>query len=221
MYQNNRKWLFLGVYKPPNQNDIEFLNRIGENLDYYFQKNDNVTIIGDFNITNENTHLQSMMQAYNLNNLIKETTCFQPNNHSQIDLILTNQKSMYKFSNTFVTSLSDHHKLISTVSKSGSFKGTPRIKIYRSYKSFNIDNFKSILNQKLNNLSSTTYDDFEETFLSLLNKHATLEKKILRHNNGPFMTKELRNEIMKRSKLKNKHNKRNYENLSLYKKQRN
>ena len=77
------------------------------------------------------------------------------------------------------------------------------------------------MNQKLNKLSSTTYDDFEETFLSLLNKHATLEKKILRHNNGPFMTKELRNEIMKRSKLKNKHNKRNYENLPLYKKQRN
>ena len=24
VYQNNRKWLFLGVYKPPNQNDIEF-----------------------------------------------------------------------------------------------------------------------------------------------------------------------------------------------------
>ena len=86
MYQNNRKWLFLGVYKPPNQNDIEFLNRIGANLHYYFQKNDNVTIIGDFNITNENTHLQSMMQAYNLNNLIKEPTYFQSNNPSQIIL---------------------------------------------------------------------------------------------------------------------------------------
>ena len=36
------------------------------------------------------------------------------------------------------------------------------------------------------------------------------------------MTKELRKEIMKRSKLKNKYNKkRNYENWSLYKKQRN
>ena len=46
-------------------------------------------------------------------------------------------------------------------------------------------------------------------------------KKTLRHNNGPFMTKELRKEIMKRSKLKNKHNKkRNYENWSLYEKQR-
>ena len=35
VYQNNRKWLFLGVYKPPNQNDIEFLNRIVTVLDYY------------------------------------------------------------------------------------------------------------------------------------------------------------------------------------------
>ena len=97
--KNNRKWLLLGVYKPLNQNDIEFLNRIGAILDYFSQKYDNVTIIVDFNITTENTHLQSMMQAYNLNNLIKEPTCFQSNNPSQIDVILTIQNSMYKFSN--------------------------------------------------------------------------------------------------------------------------
>ena len=130
VYQYNRKWLFLGVCKTPNQNDIEFLNRIGAILDYYSQKYDNVTIIEDFNITTENTHLQSMMQAYNLNNLIKEPICFQSNNPSQIDPILTNQKSMYQFSNTFETGLFDHHKLISTISKSGSFQGTPRIKVY-------------------------------------------------------------------------------------------
>ena len=57
VYQNSRKWLFLGVYKPPNQNDIEFLNRIESILDYYSQKYENVTIIGDFNITTENTYL--------------------------------------------------------------------------------------------------------------------------------------------------------------------
>ena len=103
------------------------------------------------------------MQVYNLNNLIKEYTCFQSNNPNQIDLILTNQKSMYKFSSTFETGLSYHHKHISTISKSGSFKGTPQINVYQSYKSFNIDNFKSIFNQNLNKLSSTIYDDFEET----------------------------------------------------------
>ena len=96
IYQNNRKLLFLGVYKPPNQNDIEFLNRIGAITDYYSQKY-NVTIIGDFNIATENTHYQSMMQAYNVNNLIKEPTCFQSNNPNQTYLILTNQKNMYRF----------------------------------------------------------------------------------------------------------------------------
>ena len=90
---------------------------------------------------------------------------------------------------------------------------TPRIRVYRSYKSFKIDNFESILNKKLKNFWSITYDDFEKTFLSLLNKHAPLKKKISRHDNGPFMTKELRKEIMKRCKLKNKYEEnRSYEN---------
>ena len=62
--------------------------------------------------------------------LIKEPTCFQLNNSSQIDFILANQK----FSITFEAGLSDHHKLISTISKSGSYKRTPRIKVCRSYK---------------------------------------------------------------------------------------
>ena len=136
VYQNNRKWLFQRIYEPGNQNDIEFLNRIRAILDYNFQKYDNGTIIGDFSISTENTNLQSMMKAFNLNDSIKEPVCFQSNNPSQIDLILTNQKRMYKFSNTVETVLSDHHKLISTISKSGSVKGKPQIKAYRSYQSF-------------------------------------------------------------------------------------
>ena len=113
VYQDNRKWLFLGVNKPSNQNDIEFLNRIGRILDYYFQKYNNVAIIEGFNITTENTHHQRMIQTYNLNNLIKEPTCFRSNNPSpRIDLLLTNQKIMYKFSNTFETDLSDHQTYI-------------------------------------------------------------------------------------------------------------
>ena len=68
-----------------------------------------------------------MIQAYNLNNLINEPACYQSSKLSQIDVILTNQKSMYKFSNTFETGLSDHHKFISTISKSGTFKGTLQV----------------------------------------------------------------------------------------------
>ena len=93
---------------------------------------DNVTLIGDFNLFSVDIALKSFLQAYNLTSLIKEETCFQSSNPSCIDFILTNQKVFINSSNTFETGISDHHKLISTVAKSGSFKGRPREKIYRS-----------------------------------------------------------------------------------------
>ena len=40
---------------------------------------------------------------------------------------------MFKLSNTFETGLSEHHKPICTILKSGGFKGAPIEKIYRSY----------------------------------------------------------------------------------------
>ena len=73
-----------------------------------------------------------MMQAYNVNKLIKEPTCFQLNNPNQINFILPNIKSMQNFSNTFATGVSDHDKLISTISKSVSFKKTTQIKVINS-----------------------------------------------------------------------------------------
>ena len=49
---------------------------------------------------------------------------------------------------------------------------------------------------------------------------APLKTKFLRHSNNPFMTKELRKVIMKRSQLKDRYNKNyNYENWHFYKKQ--
>ena len=35
LHQSKRKWLFQGIYKPPCQNDIEFLNQINSILDHY------------------------------------------------------------------------------------------------------------------------------------------------------------------------------------------
>ena len=75
---------------------------------------------------------------------------------------------------------------------------------------------------RLDHLSSSSYDDFETTFLKELNRHAPLKKKILGHNNNCFMTKELRKVIMLRSKLKNIFNKnKTHFNWQKYKHQRN
>ena len=99
--------------------------------------------------------------------------------------------------------LSYHHKLISNGAKSGSFKGRLREKNYRSYRSFNIETFKKTLSDKLSRLERNSYSEFGNTFLTVLNKKAPLKTTFLRHNNNPFISKELRKAIMKRSQLKN------------------
>ena len=135
-YQNNQKWFLLGLYKPPNQKMSEFIQNLSLKLDLF-----NVTLIGSFNLSSNDVPLECFLQAYNLTSLIKEATCFQSSNPSCIDLVLGNQKYMYKLSQTFETGISDHHNLISTVAKSGSFKRRPQEKSCRSYRSFNNEIF--------------------------------------------------------------------------------
>ena len=68
--QNKRRWLFIGIYKPPSQSDNEFTNRLSLIIDYYLPKYENLILIGDFNLSTENQHLDALIQAYNLNNLL-------------------------------------------------------------------------------------------------------------------------------------------------------
>ena len=71
-------------------------------------------------------------------------------------------------------------------------------------------------------MENDAYSAFSSAFRVLLNEHAPLKTKILRYNNKTFTTKELRIEIMKRSKLKNIFNKnKNQESWCKYKTQRN
>ena len=69
-------------------------------------------------MTTENLHLNNLLQIFNLNTLITTPTCYQSDNPTSIDNILTNQKPLFKLSKTFKTGLSHHHKLISTIMKS-------------------------------------------------------------------------------------------------------
>ena len=65
-------------------------------------------------------------------------------------------------------------------------------------------------------------EDFENIFMYIFDKHAPIKYKYLRANDGPFMTKELRKEVMLRSKLKNIYNKKKSdESNKAYKRQRN
>ena len=55
------------------------------------------------------------------------------------------------------------------------------------------------MGNKLNEIQN--YGTFEKIYISTLDKHAPLRKKVLRANQAPYMIKTLRKAIMRRSQL--------------------
>ena len=50
----------------------------------------------------ENTHLNDLLQRYDLTALIKEPICYQSQNPNCIDHCLTNQKALFKHCQTYI-----------------------------------------------------------------------------------------------------------------------
>ena len=101
-----RKWLVIGLYKPPNQKEEYFLKNLGVVLNNYLSKYEHIILLGDFNLTTSNKYLADFMTLFNLESLINTPTCFQSEKPRCIDLILTNKKSLFKNSKTFEVGIS-------------------------------------------------------------------------------------------------------------------
>ena len=81
-----------------------------------------------------------------------EPTCFQSHDPTCINNILRNQKTMFKTSKTFESGLSDHHKLVSTITKPCGFRDPPRKNVCRFYKNFGFACFNTALKTKLDSI---------------------------------------------------------------------
>ena len=92
LHQSKRKWLFL-----PSQNDIEFLRKISLILDYYLPPYENFMVIGDFNLPVENSHIEAIIQAYDMSSLIKKPTCYQSHTPSCTDLTLAKRNIYFSY----------------------------------------------------------------------------------------------------------------------------
>ena len=219
------KWLLFGGYNHNKMNIENYLCKLGPILDTHMCKFDNFLLLGDFNSEMKEIRLAEFCNIYNLQNLIKEPTCFKNIlNPSSIDVILTNKIKSFQNSQVMETGLSDHHKMTITVLRSFFQKKEP-VKInYRDYKLFDISLFRTELKSRLEGLDKhdITYEQFEYTFMEVLNTHAPMKLKYVRANNAPFMNKNLSKAIMKRSRLRNKFlSNPNDNNKRIYNKHRN
>ena len=68
---------------------------MSKNISQYLDSYENITLLGDFNMTLEDKNLQNFTDTFSLDNLINESTCFKGKPHC-IDLILTNRNAISK-----------------------------------------------------------------------------------------------------------------------------
>ena len=220
------KLLLFGTYHSTHPvyglSDSDYFEQLRLALDVY-SNFDRFLLAGDFNIEEKEPCLEDFLYEYNSKNLVKDKTCFKSaQNPSCIDLLLTNSHQSFLDTTTVATGLSDFHNMAVTVMKTTFPKAKPKVIQYRDYKAFVLSDFRTELRNKLFAVIIMNYDEFEEIFLEVLNKHAPFKKKILRANDKPYMTKALRKAIMRRSALKNRFNRdRTTETEKSFKKQKN
>ena len=109
------KWLFVGCYKPPSQNEEFFISNLSKTINAFSTKYDNILLMDDFNLTIENKYLEELLSLFNIKSLISSPTCFQSINPTCYDLLLTNQKDWLSNSNTCEVGISNQHHLVSTM----------------------------------------------------------------------------------------------------------
>ena len=222
---SKKKWLVIGTYNPKKSMISKHLSTLENNLRHYLPSYDNVVIMGDFNSEIREDAMDDFCELYHLKNLIKTPTCFKSNeNPSCIDLILTNKQKSFQNSMTVETGLSDFHMLTVTVLKTTFRKLPPKVVRYRDKKNYDPVNFLNDVNFHLAgiDMNQISHDEYNSKIMEIFNWHQPLKTKYIRGNNQPFMTKDIRKEHMKRTRLLNKFRKEKTTiNEVAYKKQRN
>ena len=122
------KWLLSCSYNPNKNNISDHLQRLRNSLDLYSAKYEKIILIGDFNVSLEDSHMETFCESYGLKNLIKAPTSHKnPQNPSCIDLILRNSLLSFQSSGVIETELSNFHKMIVTAMKATFQKLDPKV----------------------------------------------------------------------------------------------
>ena len=214
---SGRKWCIIFAYRPESINRELFFDEIFVCLGKATHKYDYVILAGDLNVdmdipgSDKKGFLSDLCDTFALTNLINTKTCTKKSEGSSLDVFLTNHPRCFQHTCVIETALSDYHKLIGSFLRSKFHRLPPKNIHYRDYKNFDenlfLEDMASInFHELFEGDSSDNYDILTANVRKLIDKHAPLKSKKVRGNDKPFVTKELRRAIMKRSRLRTKYN---------------
>ena len=135
--------------------------------------------------------------------MMKQSTTFKGDGGLRIDLLITKSKLSFMKTNSFETGFewSSSYDIFKTKFK----KFEPKKPIYRNFKQYHSDQIKLDIFNVMS--AMRTQAPFENSFVSISDKHAPKKTKILHGNQKSHFNKNLWKQIMITSRLKNKANK--------------
>ena len=230
---SKRKWSILCSYRPPSTPDKTFDEEMSTVLDKMYINFDHVIVYGDLNYNmlknDKRKPIDSLIDYFNLTNLINEPTCFPKNSTpSLIDLILTNSSNLLCNTKVVNCSISDCHCMIlTTIKEQVNFIERKHVH-FRSYKHFDETVFENDL-AKVPFHVAHIFEDIDDIywanevfFKQVVDEHAHLKQKKPRKNPPPYMNSEYRKIIYKTRQAHNTYLKnRTNKNWNLYKTLRN
>ena len=117
---------------------------------------------------------------------------------------ITNSHRSFQKTTTVTTGLSDFYKMTVTVLKTTFPKAEPRIITYRDYSSNFGQDLEIDLKRNLEVIEKGKYNPFEDVVKNTLQTYYPEKRRTVRANHKPYVTKEMRNSMMRRSQLQNK-----------------
>jgi len=227
----NLKFHLTCLYKNPKVSKNVFIEHVSTMLDKLCAGSEENVLVGDVNIdmgTNGNAFDNQICDVYGLTNIVQSNTCFKGQEGSLIDPVIVSNTSKFQASFNITCGVSDCHNMVGCLTKAFYEKRQPRKIKYRSYKSFSESSFKKDVSHIPSQVCDV-FDDIDDQywafnvmFKEVLDEHAPIKERTVKTDKIPYMHSSLRQEMYKRSRLKNIFLKnKTSDNWENYKKQRN
>ena len=220
------------VYRNPASDPSTWIDNFINLMDSVDANNKKVTLLGDFNLDLYKSQVgwylkwTTAITLFNLKQLITEPTRVSPTSSTLIDHIYTNRKNECMDVEVITFGRSDHKSIFCTLSckvKRPKKNGHTTVE-YRCLKRFIASNYFSDLNNApfhivYNEIDvDRAFDLFLGLFYAIVNKHAPLRQKRVKHQSlPPWMTEEIMVAMAQRDFLENNKGRKDPE----YKMQRN
>ena len=227
----NYSFLLCCVYRPPNSGN-DFWNNFTLSIENACCLNQNIVITGDLNtdlLSRGPSKLTDILDSFQFSNVIHGATRFGATRQSLLDLVLIRECSIEHSEIIDIDrSVSYHNATLVDISIKTIFKNVFKRKIW-IYKSANFEQFVI----DINNIDWENYmfgegDDidnatelFTSKLLELASKNIPSKLVTIRPSDKPWFNSELRLEIRKRDRLRQKSKKGSLIVKENYRKQRN